>query len=351
MGYSARQSDVTPIADVLTDLWRRNLPVGTDDDLHAKLRWYYLDGPEGPGQAILLESTGQGGTSIVGCLGIGIRRFSIAGRAEPVRAALLADLVVEKRHRTLLPALVLTRAARAAAHRHPFHYGYPNPSAVGVFERLGYRRLGEMHRWVRILRHASYVERVVPSRVAAAVAGACIDAARLAQAGLGSALGLHTRLIALEQPDERIDHLWEQARSRFGVIGWRNAAFLRWRFFARPNGPMRLFALEERRGRSLAGYAVIEQLGTVIHIRDFLARTDADTARLFDHLAIYAWRRGGTAISVSFLGTPAVEAVLAARAFVRRDDTRTVIFDAAQDASTPAADVKLWYLTDGDEDT
>ena len=196
MAYSVRQSEALPVADTLMGLWRRNLGIRPDIDLSARLRWYYLDGPEGPGRVMLLVATGPEGETVVGCEGIGVRRFAVAGQPGPVRAGLLGDLAVERSHRTLMPALSLVRASRNVARELTMHYGFPNAAAAPLFERIGYRTLGTLTRWVRVIRHGSYIERVLINRMLARVSGALLDGVRLAQAAVVKATFIHAEVQA-----------------------------------------------------------------------------------------------------------------------------------------------------------
>lgn len=347
MGYSVLQSDVMPVADVLTGLWRRNLHIPPHVELDARLRWYYLDGPAGPGRVVLLL---DGGQIAVGCEGIGVRRFALAGRRDPVRVALLGDLAVERKHRTLMPALTLVRAGRKAAGEFALHYGFPNAAAAPLYERIGYHKLGTLTRWVRVLRHARYLERVVNSSPLARVGGALLDEALHAAVVVGQAVsGPHLALEPLADADERLDRLWEAAHRQWGVIGWRGAAFVRWRFLRSPGTRCELVALVERRTGVLRAYAVVEPIEGMFHLRDFFGVDLRDVGRLLDLLAPYLYRRGAVAMSVSFLGSPRVAAFLHAHHFRARSSTRTVIVDAPP--GTAAARAEEWYLTDADEDS
>src|SRR5262245_13900842 len=307
MAYSVRQSEALPVADTLIELWRRNLDVRPDIDLAARLRWYYRDAPAGPARVMLLEADG----TVVGCEGIGVRRFFVDG--EPVPAALLGDLAVDRKHRTLMPAMTLMKAARETAREHPLHYGFPNPAAIPLFDRLGYHRLGVLVRWVRVLRYARYIGQLLASPMVARFAGAVLDGARQV---LASALPASWVLEPLADVDERLDRLWEDARRQWGVIAWRGTAFLRWRFLRPPGSGCELVALAEPGGSTVRAYAVLEVIDTVCHVRDFLGVTPPDVGHLLDLLAPYLYRRGATAISLSFLGSPRIDAMLRAHHFI-----------------------------------
>src|SRR4051812_31738797 len=103
MKYEALLTDISASREGLLALWAANLPVR--GDLEAKLRWFYCDSPTGPGQAFMLHR--EDGVPI-GCAGIGVR--TIVHRHRNLRAALFADLAVDRAHRTGYPALRLGRA-------------------------------------------------------------------------------------------------------------------------------------------------------------------------------------------------------------------------------------------------
>jgi len=343
MGYSVKQCEALPVADTLAELWRRNLHIPADIDLQERVRWAYRDGPAGAGRVQLLVAGGPGGEAVVGCAGIVVRQFSVAGRPVPLQAALLGDLAVDRSHRTLLPALTLVRATRATALEQAIVYGYPNATSAPVLQRVGYRKLGTLTRWVRVLRHAPYIEREVKRPWLARAAGALLDGARLLQAA--AARGPLV-LEPLDDVDERLDRMWDEARGPWGVIGRRDAAYLRWRFLHQPGGRYQLIALSERGTRRVRAYAVLEQIEHAFHLRDFFGVSLLDVGALLDRLVPYCYRRGGVSLSVAFLGAPSVERLLREHHFHAREATRTVVVDG-EAAAPPAAE---WYLTDGDED-
>ncbi len=344
--YSVRQRDAAVVADTVTGLWRRNLHFPPEVNLEARLRWYYLDGPAGPGRVMLLTNE----DAVVGCEGIGVRSFACAGRAEPMRVGLLGDLAVERAHRTLMPALTLLRAGRIAAKEFAVHYGFPNAAAAPLYERLGYRKLGTLTRWVRIVRHAGYLRRVVKHALLARVGGAVLDQASQAGALIGRTIaGPYLKLESLADTDERLDRLWQAAHRQWGMIGRRDAAFVRWRFLRAPVSRCELVALIVRQTGTVRAYAVLEPVAGTIHLRDFLGVDLRDVGLLLDLLVPYVHRRGAVAISVSFLGASRVEALLRAHHFHPRESTRPVIVDAAPGVAVMRGE--SWYLTDADEDT
>jgi hypothetical protein len=353
MRYSVTQADAER-ALALVPLWAANLPI--ESDPYEKYRWYYLDNPSGRGEALMLQCEEQSTVRCVGAEGIGVRTVHVNGA--PVRVGLLADLAVETPHRTVLPALTLLRAVCAHCRdTYVFAYGFPNEHAVGVFARAGYRRLGKMTRYVLVLRHAPYVAKWVKSDALSWAAGLALDGPphlRRAMRTLGHFRSL--RLTWSTTIDERFDALWAACRNVAPIVGQRDAAHIRWRFFERPGAsvPFRIATLEDEDSPLLRGYAVVERTESAVHVRDILARTPADTHALLDRLAFAARREGASSLSVRTLGETSLAELLVEHGFSPRESTRAMMIDVARTASSDAmkiVEARRWYVTDGDEDT
>jgi hypothetical protein len=371
--YAVVRAAPAEVAGTLQRLWDANLVVAGGAE--QKYRWLYVDAPDQPDSVFLLEASAAGAEPrAVGTAGICVRRFSVGGR--DASAALLADLAVDKEHRSLMPALSLVREVKAhALAHHDFAYGFPNKLAVGVFKRVGYRELGTITRYARVLRHAGYLgrvrdldlssvprpvrsalERAVGMAAVAKLGGAALDAARLAR-GAPSALSAAraVRLDWLEAPDERFDALWEEARGDYQVVGRRSAAFLRWRFPAADGH--KIAALRQRGGgQRLLAYAVVQRDGEVAHIRDLFGRM-ASLGSLLDLLVPALYRRGAASASIRYLGSPRVVALLTERGFEARQSDRTITVgrrEPVPDGDEIGALVEraeAWHLLDADEDT
>lgn len=317
------------------DIWRGNL--GRAEELEAKYRWFYRANPAGPAQLMLLAREGE--DAPVGVLGLGPRQFSAAGTL--VRAVVLADFAVLPRHRSLYPALLLQRCGREqATKRFDMVYGFPNRRAAPVVARAGYRKWGEVGRYVAVLRTRDYIARVLPSSLAAPLAP-------MADAAIGLWRALRRppgwRSGWIEQPDGRFTALWARAQAGAWLIGCRDREFLAWRF-SQPARRFRFLALESRDGE-LHGYAACERIDRVMFVRDFLfdpARPRALLA-LLAHLQSAARADGCTSVCLEFFGDAAVIAGLAGAGFVRRDGRPLMVSAEPMPAGRP-------FITSADED-
>ncbi|HEY6006035.1 MAG TPA: hypothetical protein VIV57_24355 [Anaeromyxobacter sp.] len=347
--YAADESDLDSVADDLVRLWSENLR-SMGAGAPAKLHWYYRTAPTGPGRAIVLRARSERGDAIVGCQGIGFRRMMRGDAA--LRVALLADLSVDKHHRTHFPALTLVRQARAvAAGASDFQYAFPNRAAVGLFRRLGYHALGDMVRHARVLRFSPYLARRVRVPLLARIGGAALDAADAALQALPRLrAGARFRLAFPSEPDARLDALFDEARRHHGVIGDRGRDFLRWRFFTRAGGA-ELATLLRRGDGALRAYAVVVRQGDAAQLSDFLGASEPELEALLALLLPALRRRGCSSASVRFLGTARIPRLLVRLRFRRRGADRTIVLAEGREALSPdLTDVESFYLTDADED-
>ena len=353
MAYRAQLTDLAEARAPLIKLWTENLPVVGDPD--AKLDWFYRDAPGGHGEAFLLRDAA--GTA-VGCAGMSTRELVFGDHV--IRAALLADFAVDKQHRSGLPALVLQRAVKRHVESHyAMSYGFPNDHAVAIHRRTGYRELGKMARFVRVLRHGAYLQRRFGWNRRAQLGGAIADRALIATS-FTRALPQARHFALRWEPDfdARWDRLWEVTRQRREAIACRrSSAFLRWRFTRKPDDPHAIAALVTRGANErLAAYAVVKQTGSadVARLADVYGESMEALDALLGLLVPALYARGYGSIEFRYLGHGRVREVLARHWFSFRNTDRTVIVSPT--ASCPidpavACDSNAWFMTDLDEDT
>lgn len=372
LGHAAspyRAEAVAPDAarDELLRLWTDNLEMVADAP--RKFAWAYRDAPEPTPAVFLLRA--EDAARPIGTAGATFRGVRV-GPAR-VRAALLADLAVDRAHRTVAPALTLVRAVREwALQRCELAYGFPNRRAAGVFRRAGYATLGVPGRWAKVLRHAAYVARAeapLPPRArrwlssppVAGWVGAAADVAALA-AGAPAAMAaarrwrLRWHAGAPGQPGWApraawLDALWAAARGDHGVVAERTAQVLRWRF---ATAAAALVTVEGRGDGEPGAYAVVEpDADGVAHLRDVFGHRAA-VAGLLDLLGPALTLRGARAMSVRYLGAPWLPRLLEARGWLARAPGRAVVVSARPGLDGPLAralaEPARWHLTDLDED-
>jgi hypothetical protein len=336
--YSILETDIHDSGAVLQRLWADNLHARSS--LDAKLRWFYCDGPHGPGRALVLRAH----DAAVGCAGIGVR--TLVHRGAPLRAALFADLAIDRRHRSGLPALTLLRSIRdEVARGFDLGYGFPNRKAIAVYLRAGFVELGRMHRYVRVLHSGHYLAAAAPQRrVAAAVDHALAAIERLH--------ALRARRFELDWParfDARFDQLWQAVCTGNRIACERSAALLDWRFAHEQH---RIAAVIRRDTGALAAYGVLRPADHgLVELVDLLGAGAREIDAAIALIVPAARQLGFAAIGFRFLGDPRVIRVLRAHGFIRRGEPRSIVVAPGRDPALAALPAAAWYLTDLDEDT
>jgi hypothetical protein len=373
--YTVERAAPDDVRRDVTRIWDDNLRLEATAD--RKFEWLYHAAPDRPPTIFMLHAD----NGAVGTAGVGLRRIHAGDRT--LRAGLLADLAVDRDHRSVMPALSLVRDVKAWAlgtatdpGAVDLAYGFPNHQAEGVFKRVGYRSLGTFTRYARVLRHAGYFDRItdddlarVPaqlrplaarfaaSRVGAAVAGGALDLAQLVRTApeyLAAARRFRLRWHARAHPS--LDDLWSSARSHYQVVAARTAGFVDWRFFRAPDAaPLarRIVIASSRADDRPLAYAVFDRAADAAHVRDLFGHPEA-IGPLFDRLTHDLYRHGVATISMRYLGAPWLPAILSSRGFRPRQSDRMVAF-ATSDRLDPTissslADPSSWHLTDADED-
>ena len=348
MPYSIRLTDVEDARDQLLPIWTQNLPIRGEVD--AKLRWFYVDGPHGPGHAFVIHP--ELDRAPIGSAGVGVRTLRFHDR--PIRAALFADLAIERPHRSGLPALALVRAVRHhVTESFDVGYGFPNAKAAAVYRRGGYRQLGEMKRYVRVLRSGTYLERRLRVPYLGRAAGAVADRVLVAAARARSWRRPGVELTWQDGFDRRFDRLWEEGRRLAPILCERSSAFLTWRFAHHPGHDYRIAALTDRGTRQLRAYAVVRDAGPVAELADLFGAGKHELDSLLVRLLPALYDLGYRSVGFRFLGSPQVPALLGKHGFALRGGSRMVALAIGQRMAheLALADPGSWYLTDLDEDS
>lgn len=341
--YAVRAGDPQADRDAVLAVWRGNL--GDDARMTAKYDWFYLRAPAGTPLLQLLFHVDA--DAPVGACSAGRRGLLRDG--QPLRAGVLVDLAVAPEHRSLGPALMLQQGLFAAGQRElDLLYGFPNPKAAPVFKRIGYRPLGEMIRYARVVRHAPYLRRRLPKLpgFAATPLGALIDFGHRLRDALR-----HPRSHALRAqwhqlvPD--IAALWDASPKPRAITAQRDAAHLRWRFDDAPTtdgvAPFRHLTLH--RGDAMVAWFATRSEDHTLHVHDFWTATGA-TPQPAEVLALLraARAQGLAAVSIELATSDARLAPWRALGFEAR--SRRPLFGAG-----PAVEDEIdLHLTSADED-
>lgn len=235
-------------ASNLIELFRRCL---TPLSNRERFETLYLRCPHGPARAWVAQDDSSG--ELIGAAAAFPRKLRIDGTER--LGFVLGDFCLERKYRSLGPALMLQRACLAAVvPPYEFFYDFPSRDMMAIYKRLGIPGAGNFVRWAKPLRIDKKLETLIRSKVIARELGA-IGNVFLAHRGKKTrAHNCETELFEGHCGDE-FTSLDRQLQTMPGIRTARSAEYLNWRYLSQ--SPQNYELLTARRHRVLIGYAVV----------------------------------------------------------------------------------------------
>lgn len=338
----------------MTEVTFRTLPFGECADVVAAFRnsqrdtprdathfqWRYAGRPGGASAYVTLAYYGS--EEPVAAAAVIPHHVMVAGTM--IHAGKLADISVSSTMRGKGVASRLLDRLRADAFDRGLKacYALPNKDAAGALARAGFAHIGDIRRAVRLLSVRGRLERRLGGvgRAAAAV----VDAA-LGVFDRGGRLPSGYSVATATGFDARYDELWARLPREGLGIARRDAAWLDWRFRAKPDGHYEIFELS--RGGELVGFVVHHYEDGLACVDDFLA-LDADAADRLGRAFAGAIRAQGRAdaIQVRYVEQSVLPVPFADFRYVWRADSQAVMWAGTADVPP----VHAWFVTPADKD-
>jgi hypothetical protein len=352
--YVISTADVRADKDEIIELTFRVLP---DSPGESRYRKYYESNPNGPPFVLLARERETG--RLVGMATLFPAPLRVRGESMP--AAISADFAIDPDHRGFGPALALQRAAVASLADHGLvcTYGAPNPFSEPVVTRVGFAEVGELTRFLKVLRTRLAVDLLVRRRRLNAVLSALsrVTADPLLPLVFRERRGRGAEF-AVERPaafDERFRALWEETERRHAVSGERSPELLNWKYELGGASPseFRIFAVVDPRGE-VAGYVVHRSKDDVRHIFD-IACTDSRAAldALLGEFLRDARRERAAGVTWLYAGSDQVLSPrLRSFGFLSRQEDKRLRVCVAQGAEPELdlLDIGNWHFQIGDDD-
>lgn len=312
-------------------------------------RWLYQDNPAGPAHLWLLRD--PSGKAIGFCAGHP-REVWVGGKI--ARALNCGDFCVARGHRTLGPALILRRPAKALVDSGEFDflYSHPVPSMLVVHRRVGHPRLAEMERWVYPLRSERWLRNQLGGPLgwmAAPLINTVLTWRRRLAVMRDDRFEVRERTSIAEDYDKLDAVLGES----YTAIGRRDSAYLTWRFAENPESQATLYEAREPLGGNLVGYLFLESTPDIARVRDIAYVPDEGVERVLIMAALNRASRT-KAQSLNLLvqsGFPGSHLLRKFGLIKRSEDQPTVCYPAAdfwgKESVMRSED---WFMTLADRD-
>lgn len=346
MSYSVVEADLQKNREMILSIWKRNALAGSE----SRYSWIYLDNPTGPSAGWLVRNSAGG---VVGSTGLAIRKMKENGHS--VLAGQAIDLVVDKGHRTVGPAIKLQKNLFSYIRQRgiSFVFAFSNQRSEAVLLKAGYKVLGNFERWTIPLRAEYRVRKYIRFGRAVKWVSTFIDGARKVfsnREDYKRPAGFKTEI--LKTCDIRFDRLWEKASNRFDYIGDRSSTYLNWRFRQSPELEYRIFSLLGANGELLA-YLVYSIKEGFASIADILFENQEALDALLPEFVSRMRLEGVSSVSVNYLGSDRVTGKFRKNGFYKRSGKSKVLLYLNEDLIKDAAKIlnkNRWHLTGGDKD-
>lgn len=350
MSYQVVRVDIERDKETILRFWRENSPKTLD----SKYRWIYENNPAGRPLVWMLKHVES--SECVGMTALFPRRMST--RKGTILAGVTGDLLVNRKHRTLGPAVKLLRNTLTAVQEGTVDliYTFPNTAADGVARAAGYRCLGRLVRLVKVLRTTRYLHNLGLPRPLAAVLGPLVDLLlRLASIETWTANRHTVECRETTEVDGRFRTLWEQRNRQFEIAGERTEDYLRWKFLHDPDDVNRIFAAFDPASDTLHAYLVFRPIEQGVEIREFIVGENerAGTILMANFLRLVR-RQGRESVTIQLLENTRLIDEFSRFGFRERGGNRQVYMSYSQRMSGQhelLAGADNWLLMASDQDT
>lgn len=355
MNYSIELADVKKNIKDIVVLWKWNMPLDKDlnyEEIEDKCNWFYVNNPYGPCKLWLLRR--QDNCDVIGSIGISYRKFKV--KSQYLLFGLAQNFAVEKKYRTLGPSIMLLRETYSKKNNESMViYGGPTDSAVPAFKRVGFKEVGKISRYTKLLNVNEYLKKRLRSSILITILSECGNFfLKIRSKDFWFKLPKNYIVTQVKTFDKSFDDLWEKAKENYPVIEERNSVYLNWRFNKCPHQECFIFCLKNKEKDFLVAYLIYK------YENDYNAKiidimSIADDKYFFFLLFEFVKemrRKKVISITFKFLGTSKVKNVFRRAGFIVRQKERPLMFHFNDNESSLYSmfqDEENLYFTSGDE--
>ncbi len=348
MSYSIIQADLQKDKQSIISLWKKNF----QQILEGRYSWIYENNPSGLPVCFLLKYDGD--NSIVGTISLFPRAMFLQGQR--IQAYICGDLVVDKKHRSLGPALSLFKAAisKCEGETSSILISVPNKSSEPVSLRAGFQILGEYTQMTRIIKTYPYIRKKLKLSFFPRLISIPLDVfLYFRNLDLNTAHSKSCHYEILENVDDRFDNFGRQLIGRYSLKGEVCESHLNWRFIQSPYADYKIFAVSQKGVNNLIAYLVYFMTNNRIQIVDF-AFNNSESAPDILFSSFYRRQKslGIDSIALSFVGSSKLIDQLKKNRFSERSRESKIIVYAPSSHKEIISEMKVgyWYLTSADND-
>jgi len=349
MSYELRDLELDKDRSFLVEILENNLNFlnGADNVIN----WNNIKSKY-PAQCMALEHhDGNNKIQRIGNICTFYRDFNYLGKR--FKVGIFGNLVIDEKHRSLQPALKLTKGnAQKAVDELPFIYVFPNEKAIGVFKLSGFKQVGDLVRYAYISSYNQFLGEKLP--VIGNIAGTAIDLIRNLFSSIRYSVIANDYISDVEKtfPDN-INVLFKKSILSKLICNYRDNAYMTWRYLDNPEYDFTI--LNSYRfndsGKIHVATCVFNVENNVLFIRDLLFDNRKSFNIVIGAVKKWAIKNDIKSISIRYMGTPVLINLLQLNGFHSRESGRVVVTKSNSSSMLKElTNSNNWFILDGDED-
>ncbi|GAB6098058.1 hypothetical protein JCM14469_43130 [Desulfatiferula olefinivorans] len=350
MDYTILPFNAKVHKETVIKLWKNNLR----RFFSGRFEWIHDKNPNGEPQTSVAEFCNS---EIVGYCSNFPRLLNANGKDYKVGTSI--DFIVREDHRVFGPALKMQRETikKSLAAGYDINIGLPNEPSRGVFKRIGFKPLGKMKNFSKILESEGKFIQYTKSKFLAYLLGFLVDRWFLFSDLFKLFLIKNYKYLfkTLDTCNSDFDEFCNNAKESVYLMFKKDSSYLNWRYADCKSFDYKFYCIYKKKNKKLLGFIVyyIEKNNSTIVDMSFIKPGVIVQALLLSYSM--SMRKIGTkSIILSYLGSDVLIDILKKSNFIKRNSSRICYIMLNSEFNEQKSEMlkseKNWLLFDGEVD-
>jgi hypothetical protein len=340
-----READIDGDRRVLIDFLYDNLTENSDG---RRFDWLYRDNPYGSARAwIMIDNKSK---TVIGMAAAFPRLVQVLG--QDIICWNMGDFAINKRFRSLGPAILLQRACLTPIQEGAIHfcYDHPSKSMMAIYKRMGILASGEVIRFSKPLIVDRQVSAVVKKGALARGIRALGNAFLALKDYRRQVYGGYEIALLDGRFNEEFTKLNDRVLGHFKVCGRRTSEYLNWRYLDNPLSRYEVITL--RNGGELMAYAIFIQDEHDAVLLDLFGEQEENIMETLLRTVFHVLRaRKICTLSAPVLDLSPLIPILKRTGFYARECSPWIVYTRPGGSlEAVVTEGKNWFLMHGDRD-
>jgi hypothetical protein len=358
-GYTILKADLRKDKEDVLDLLINNL----DDQDLARYKWNYEYCPLGYAPCWLAKH--EKSDRFIGTTAVYPRKVFVNGVR--MNTGLIAGFGVDKSHRVFGPAIPMQKEILSQMESLGLHFLYeaPNLQSRLVFLRVGYKKIAQFKKYIKILRtehiskeyllnsfmknkYSSLMKFILKHKFLLKLIDVFII---IASKEKRYRKKFKYSVETPESFDKRFDTFWNNVSKEHNIIGVRTSELLNWRYSKAPIHEYHIFCILDGK-KEILGYIVYYLRGNRYYVADMLYyKREGILNALLAEFALFARSNKIGAIIIHHLGNKLVSSLKKFNyILIKKQDGEILVYSPDPELESFLTNESYWHFFEGDVD-